>query len=380
MPRVDDTILGAEGTGVVVLGHGSRAPEALTTLNWIAGRLAERLELPVLAASLQFNSPTLDDCCKQMAEAGAKRVIIAPYFLFSGNHLLKDIPHELDRLRRELADVEFILADPLGADDLMVEVLARRTLSGVAASGRDEEAHGLAAAPADTAHGSATGVFTALLNGCCSSKSPLPQHPIEAESFEIIDSLLEPEDPEDPEYKIVRRIVHTTGDPSLARAVIFSAGAAGTGVSALAGKSQIYCDVNMVAAGVKPTATTRGLGVTCLVADPAAAELARKEGLTRGAAAMRLASGNHGSRLDGAVVAIGNSPTALFELLRLAMDTGVKPALVIGVPVGFVGAAESKEALATSGLPHITLPGNRGGSNVAAAIINALIRLSAEQK
>jgi precorrin-8X/cobalt-precorrin-8 methylmutase len=93
--------------------------------------------------------------------------------------------------------------------------------------------------------------------------------------------------------------------------------------------------------------------------------------MTRGAAAMRLAAPG----LDGAIVAIGNSPTALFELLRLAAEEGVRPALVVGVPVGFVGAAESKEALATSGLPHITLPGNRGGSTIAAAVVNALIRL-----
>jgi len=381
------------GTGVIVIGHGSRAPEALVLLNWVADRLAVRLGMPVLAASLQFNKPTLDDCCQELAKAGARRVVVVPYFLYEGNHLKIDIPEELDRLRQELPGTQFVLADTLGADELLVEVLARRALQKTEPLKPENDGH--------NDEGDAADLLASLLGaGCggeadiCERPVAIAQHPIEAESFEIIDSLLEPEDPEDPEYQVVRRIVHTTGDPSLSRAVIFSPGAIAAGVAALAEGTKILCDVNMVAAGIGPTAALRSIDVTCLVAEPETALLSRREGLTRGAAAMRLAARKQaggqdedkssgartekgdGSMLDGAIVAVGNAPTALFELLRLVTEEGVRPALVVGVPVGFVGAAESKDALAASGLPFITIPGNRGGSSIAVAIVNALLRMS----
>ncbi|MFA6001050.1 MAG: precorrin-8X methylmutase [Thermoleophilia bacterium] len=395
MLSVDPGFYNDGGYGIVVIGHGSRAPEALDLLNWVADRLAVRLQMPVLAASLQFNKPTLDDCCHELAQAGARHVVVVPYFLYEGNHLKKDIPQELDRLRRELPGTTFVLADSLGADELLVEVLARRALerSDAGKKANDEQNN----------DGDAVDVLAALLgSGCggdageCKNPVSIARHPIEVESFEIIDSLLEPEDPEDPEYQVVRRIVHTTGDPSLSRAVKFSHGAIASGVAALAEETNIYCDVNMVAVGIRPTASIRGIGVSCLVAEPEAALMSRREGLTRGAAAMRLAaqkpaggSGggrdsslkvkkDSGSALDGAIVAVGNAPTALFELLRLAREEGVRPALVVGVPVGFVGAAESKDQLADSGLPFITIPGNRGGSSIAVAIVNALLRMSVQ--
>ncbi|MFA5809398.1 MAG: precorrin-8X methylmutase [Thermoleophilia bacterium] len=398
MRSVDPKLYIDGETGVVVIGHGSRAPEALVLLNWVADRLAVRLRMPVLAASLQFNKPTLDDCCHELAKAGARRVVVVPYFLYEGNHLKKDIPRELDRLRRELPGTGFVLADSLGADELLVEVLARRMLekSDVVKTVNDEQKN----------DGDAADLLAALLGaGCggeadaCKKSAPIVRHPIEVESFEIIDSLLEPADPEDPEYQVVRRIVHTTGDPSLSRGVNFSPGAIASGVAALATGTNIFCDVNMVAVGIRPTAALRGIDVACLVADPETALLSRREGMTRGAAGVRMAAKGYApgdtaagavmggfpgnnvnfarSGLEGAIVAIGNSPTALFELLRLVDEEGLRPALIVGVPVGFVGATESKEALGASAIPHITLPGNRGGSTVAVAIVNALMRLSA---
>jgi len=384
------------GTGVIVIGHGSRAPEALELLNWVAGRLASRLGMPVLAASLQFNKPSLDDCCHELADAGMRRVVVAPYFLFDGNHLQKDIPGELERLQKELPDTELVLARSLGADELLVDVLTRRALEKADAMETVEEE------PLPEGDGE---LLAALCAAGCGGEVSIAKHPIEVQSFEIIDSLLEPEDADDPGYQVVRRVVHTTGDPSLARAVTFSPGAIAAGVDALASGAKIYCDVNMVAVGIKPTAAGRGIAVSCLVADPQAAKMARREGMTRSAAAIRLTERGKaahglealshavissqggrppmnnvegaGSGLDGAIVAIGNAPTALFELLRMVKDEGVRPALVVGVPVGFVGAAESKEQLMGSGVPFITIPGNRGGSSIAAAVVNALLRMQA---
>lgn len=375
MQPLDPSMFAEGGTGVVVLGHGSRAPAALEVLNWVAERLAERLRMPVVAASLQFNKPSLEDSCRELAAAGARRVVVAPYFLFTGNHMMQDIPGILEQLREELPATEFILAEALGADDLMVEVLARRTL---AKCGPEEDTGDAAEASEGAAGepGDAAGLFASVFSDACGGCAPLAQHPIEAESFDIIDSLLEPEDAENPGYQVVRRIVHTTGDPSLARAVLISDGAIRAGVAAIGAGAGIYCDVNMAASGIQPTADRLGLDVICLVAEPAVAELARNEGVTRGVASVRLAA--RGGGLDGAIAVIGNSPTALFELLRLASEEGVRPSLIVGVPVGFVGAAESKEALKKTDIPFITIPGNRGGSTIAAAVVNALMRLSAQ--
>lgn len=399
MPPLDASMFADGRSGVVVLGHGSRAPEAQEVLDWVAERLAGRLGMPVLAASLQFNKPSLEESCRELSAAGARCVIVAPYFLFTGNHMKIDIPEILDGLREELPVTEFILADALGEDDLLVEVLALRTL----ASKDALENGGAPGAAGDSLQmddgpvrepGDAADLFTSILDEACSNCEPVEQHPIEAESFEIIDSLLEPEDRMDPGYQVLRRVVHTTGDPSLARAVVISDGAIGAGLAAIAAGASIYCDVNMVASGIQPTADRLGLEVTCLVADPAVDEVAREDGVTRGIAAVRLAArGNSaGSKgigparqgadgiLSGAIAAIGNSPTALFEILRFASEEGIRPALIIGVPVGFVGAAESKEALLKSDIPYITIPGNRGGSTIAVAVVNALMRLSAQDQ
>lgn len=352
-------------TAVVVLGHGSRAAGAAELLEWVAGRLALQLDCPVRAASLQFNRPTLEECCRQLAAEGARRVAVAPYFLFSGNHLTGDIPGEIERIREAVPGVELVLAPPLGADERLVEVLRER-ITGAGFPPQKEF-------PVKTSRQvqPETGNW---------KPETLSQHPIEKQSFEIIDGLLEPDDPDDPGYQIVRRVVHTAGDPSLAWQLVFSPGAIDAGAAAIGKSAHIVCDVNMVAAGIEPTARRLGLDVICGVADGQTVTLARQEGLTRGAAAMRRLAADPETGLVNAIVAVGNAPTALFEVLRLAGEEGIAPALVVGVPVGFVGAAESKQALRESGLPHITLPGSRGGSGMAVAIVNALMRIATSRR
>ena len=175
-------------------------------------------------------------------------------------------------------------------------------------------------------------------------------------------------------------MVHATGDPALADALVFSRDAISQAVDALQEGSSIICDVKMVAAGVAPTAVRMGIDVSCQIDAEETRKLAQAEGITRGAAGIRRAANRkpgEAAGLAGAIIAIGNAPTALFECLRLCLENGVRPAMIVGVPVGFVGAAESKQALMESGLPYVTLPGNRGGSNVAVAIVNALMRLTA---
>ncbi|MBM7854337.1 precorrin-8X/cobalt-precorrin-8 methylmutase [Desulfohalotomaculum tongense] len=175
---------------------------------------------------------------------------------------------------------------------------------------------------------------------------------------------------------VVKRIVHTTGDLSLAGKVKFHPRAVEAGLAALAAGARVFTDVNMVRAGINLKKLRRyGGTVCCAVHRPEVAEAARKMGITRSAAAMRL----YGPQLNNQLVAVGNAPTALFEVLRMVQQGTAVPALVVGIPVGFVGAAESKALLTKFNVPYITLPGTRGGSPVAAAVVNALIYMLEEK-
>jgi precorrin-8X/cobalt-precorrin-8 methylmutase len=138
--------------------------------------------------------------------------------------------------------------------------------------------------------------------------------------------------------------------------------------AALRDGAPILCDAHMVAAGITRSRLPAGNEVICTLRDPAAVALAGRLGTTRSAAAVELWA----ERLDGAVAVIGNAPTALFRLLEIAANSGPRPAAVIGIPVGFVGAAESKQALASSGLEYLVVHGRRGGSAMAVAAVNAI--------
>jgi precorrin-8X/cobalt-precorrin-8 methylmutase len=177
--------------------------------------------------------------------------------------------------------------------------------------------------------------------------------------------------------QVVVRMIHSCGMTDLPRDVAYSAGLVRHARAALRGGAPILCDAQMVAAGITRSRLPAGNEVICTLQDPAVAALAARLGTTRSAAAVDLWA----DRLDGAVVAIGNAPTALFRLLEITagpITTGLitmggpRPAAVIGIPVGFVGAAESKRALASSGLEHLVVHGRRGGSAMTAAAVNAI--------
>ncbi len=171
------------------------------------------------------------------------------------------------------------------------------------------------------------------------------------------------------EERVTVRIIHACGMVDIAGDIAFSPGAARAGIAALAAGASILCDAHMVADGVTRTRLPRANPVVCTLRDPRVAGLSAAMGTTRSAAAMELWR----DHLGGAVVAIGNAPTALFRLLEMIDAGAPKPALVIGIPVGFVGAIESKEALiARSDLASIVVRGRRGGSAMAAATVNAL--------
>jgi precorrin-8X/cobalt-precorrin-8 methylmutase len=173
-------------------------------------------------------------------------------------------------------------------------------------------------------------------------------------------------------HPIALRLAHAAADTAILADLACSEGAAAAGRRALAAGAPILVDGEMVRAGIIRDRLPAGNEIICILGDPAVPALAARLKTTRSAAAVELWRG----RLDGSVVAIGNAPTALFHLLELIADGAPAPALVCGLPVGFVGAAEAKEALAEfgRGLAFITLHGRRGGSALAAAAINALAR------
>jgi len=168
-----------------------------------------------------------------------------------------------------------------------------------------------------------------------------------------------------PLHGLALRLVHASGEPDLLKDLRWSEDAHARAKSALASSAPIFVDSEMVAAGIQHRATVR-----CLLHDRRVPQLARKLGTTRSAAAVELWRRD----LEGAVVEIGNAPKALFHLLEMIAAGPPRPAVILGFPVGFVGAAEAKEALARNslGLAYVTLLGRRGGSALAAAAVNAL--------
>lgn len=174
--------------------------------------------------------------------------------------------------------------------------------------------------------------------------------------------------------KVAVRMIHGTGQVDLAGDLVIHPGLVSAARGALESGAPILTDAHMVASGVTRARLPKDNDVICLLRDARVPDLARSWGTTRSAAAVSL----WGTRLEGAVVAIGNAPTALFHLLELLADGAPPPAAIVGVPVGFIGAAESKEALAgfaaETGIdvPFVTVRGRRGGSAMAASALNAL--------
>lgn len=178
-----------------------------------------------------------------------------------------------------------------------------------------------------------------------------------------------------PLASVIERIIHTTADFEFAELVQISPGAVEAGVRALQAGCAVLTDVHMVRVGISTTRLAALGGVLhCLIDDPVVTSRARAHGSTRGVEGMRLAAER--GLINGNIIAIGNAPTALNEVIHL-IAAGARPALVIGVPVGFVGAAESKATLTrVTDVPWLVIRGRKGGSTIAAATVNALLRLA----
>jgi len=327
--------------GILIVGHGSPRPQANEGFIGLVGRIAARLggQVPILPTFFSIARPSLQEQVALLAGQGVRRIVLMPYFLYRGQHVFKDIPSLLEECKRNHPQVaiEFLptLENEPGLEDIVVDRLAP---------------------------------FVA-------DAEPLPTNgqAIAQRSFQIIDRHL-PQDrfPDKRVLAIVRRVVHATADVSFGRSMRIHSQAIQRGLEALAAGKPIICDVRMVQAGITAVRNP----VLCAIGDEDVRTLAQIHGCTRAAAAMEKLADS----LEGAIVAIGNAPTALWKLMEIARGGGPRPALVAGLPVGFVGAAEAKLALIQSDLCYISNTGPRGGSPVVAAAINALASLAKERE
>ena len=325
---------------IIVVGHGSPKKEA-NNVN-IIGRLLHDAIHPgcngacVKVAYLQFAEPDIMGTIKACVAEGATRIIVHPFFLSSGMHVTKDIPETIEQARSQYPTVEFVYTEPLGTHDKLVQIMIDR-ISEVRFATPDD---------------------------------------IETRSFEIIGEELEAGEVPDEQAPIVKRVIHSTADFELAKTLVFSPDAVKTGLEAIRGGKNILTDIEMVKTGINKRLLARWGGkVICGIDDEEVVEISRQTGQTRASVALEKA-------LSDAVgiIVIGNAPTALLkaiEILAGAPAEGTSP-LVIGVPVGFVKALESKVLLSAQKFPFITNLSRKGGTPVAVAIVNALLKMAGE--
>ena len=320
--------------GILMVSHGSPRAETNAKFVALAQRIAARLgTADLLPTFFSIARPDIPDQVGELVSRGVRHVVFFPYFLGSGQHVTHDIPALLGRCREQFSGVELELLSTLEGEPAMEDLVVER------------------------------------LAGLVDSPAPLPTAgaAIQERSHAIIDRHLAGWEGDVATRAIVRRVVHATADFSFARSIRIHPEAIERGRAALAAGCAIVCDVRMVQAGIT---RVENEVLTAIDLD-AAQSRAQATGCTRAAAAMELLA----ERIQGGIVAIGNAPTALFKVLEMA-QYGVAPALVVGLPVGLVGARESKAALMESDLAYITNVGPRGGSPVAAAAINALAELA----
>lgn len=401
----------AQETGILLVGRGSRDPDSNAHLFQVARLLWEgRKYLWVEGAFYSLTEPRVPEGLDRLVRLGARQIVVTPYFLFWGV-LLARIHRQVEDARRRYPDVCFRIAHHLGADWRIFEVIRQRVqeaLEGAAQVNCDickyryrwegfeaewglpqhtDEAHGLRGVNEGThAHGILGGHAHLLPHGHSHPPVHDASHKHAATDFFRIEEGEEitrlsffrlRQELEsrglslDPRCRpLVERVLYATADLDFVNRLRFHPEAIPAGVKALQNGAWVVCDVHMVRVGVDQTRLRR-LGGQVVCGLPEASPGA---GQTRTAAGIQNLAQQ--GRLDGNIVVIGNAPTALLELLD-QMERGIRPALVIGVPVGFVQAEESKRALmACSRVPWIATRGQKGGCAVAVALINALIRMA----
>ncbi|MCW4035323.1 MAG: sirohydrochlorin nickelochelatase [Candidatus Bathyarchaeota archaeon] len=343
---------------LILIGHGSKLPYNRETIEEFVGILRKGAKFEsVKNCFMVINKPSIPEILDKLVEDGFTKIVLIPTFLAHGVHTKQEIPEILQEKRDEYASkskqVEIIYGDPFGADERIAQVLEEKALKLLGEETDDvtkvQQARNLTAA---------TNMYQT--------------------SMEIIRPLIKETLQKVPQnhVPVIERVVHTTADPEFAKLVVIKNSAVESGVAAIKSGAKIITDVKMVKAGINPTRVKRfGGQILTYVDDDRAIKLAKQESITRSAAAMRLAIKDG---LDNSIIAIGNAPTAAFEISKAVKQGLVKPALIIATPVGYVGAAESKEEVTTLPVPNVIVRGPKGGSALAVAVFNALLNMAEE--
>jgi precorrin-8X/cobalt-precorrin-8 methylmutase len=342
--------------GLILIGHGSKLPHNRENLEKLADILRKRSKFKIVEIAFMIrNTPTITEAIDTLAKRGVSKIVLVPAFLAPGVHTTQEIPELIGVKEKEpqlkANGIELVYGEPLGSDERIAEILEEKALKALGQEVKKDseivDAYNIAAS-SKIVNTSMKLIREAI--GDVLAKVPKEQIPI------------------------IERVVHTTADPEFAKLLVISGDAVEAGVSAIKAGAKVVTDVKMVKAGINEARLKKfGGKVTTYMNDERAIKLANEASLTRAAAAMRLAIKDG---LDGAIVLIGNAPTAAFELAEQVKNGLVKPALIVAVPVGYVGAAESKEVVATLPVPYVIVKGRRGGSTIAVAVFNALLSMA----
>lgn len=324
--------------GFLVVAHGSRKEEANSRVFDLVKGLKTYFQTDMFEpAFMELAKPSISMGIKALAERDINEIVVYPFFLFKGMHFSNDVPDFIEKALKKLGKhISYRMLEPIGMHGAVFDMVREMLYDEVM--------------------------------GDLEVKKVAPSK-IEDKSMEIIESGLDESSIPDEQKPIVKRVIHTTGDFDFLKNMVFHEKAVSEGLKAVRDKRTIFTDVTMIQSGINKRL---GHEVRCILNDADVIKLAEEENITRAAAGMR----SLGHRLDGNIVAIGNAPTALITLVDMVKNEGVRPALIVGIPVGFVNAKESKACLMTlKDLPYITNRGAKGGSTVAAAIVNALIKI-----
>jgi len=328
---------------IILAGHGSPKDSA-NNLEHIAKILHNAIHPScnndcVRAAYLQFARPDIPEALEAAVQSGAKKVIIHPYFLSSGMHVTKDIPEIIDEARGKYSDVEFVCTEPLGIHNKLAEVVIERI----------------------------------------KSTPGLKPQEIEKRSFEIISEEIDLSDVPVERLPIIKRVIHSTADFEFKSSLVFHHDAIKTGIAAIKAGKDILTDIEMVRAGINKKLLSRWGGkVVCNLQQSA---LSTQHSADKTKSEMGIESALKEKNNIG-IIAIGNAPTALLKTIEILNNPQLQALnselLVVGVPVGFVKAIESKALLAQQDFPFITNLSRKGGTPVAVAIVNALLLMAEE--
>ncbi len=345
---------------LVLVGHGSKLPYSRDTLVKLANIIQRMQKFKTVEVGfIVRNKPTLQEAIKNVIDKGAKKVVVIPVFLTRGKHTEDDIPSilnsKIESDKSTSQEIEIIYGAPLGPDRRVAEIIEERAQEALDKKYMPPQKTNLKQEIKDS-----------NIAGLEIMKSSL--RTIRQMIPEVLKSVPKLHVP------IIERVVHATADPEFARLLMINGNAIKEGVNSIKKGADIITDVKMVKVGINEKKLRKfGGKIVTYIDNSRSINLANRMSITRAAAAMRILLEEAS---DGCIIAIGNSPTAIFEVVNAVRGKSINPALIIATPVGFIDAERSKEEILNLSVPSIIVKGPKGGSAVAVSIVNTLLSIA----